>query len=852
MGHHSGGSGGSLTDQWVLETCGRQMNQPVLIEAATETTLTGAQLVAAVHRAAQALVDAGVRPGHRVGICLPRGIDVVVAMLAVWSQGAAYVPLDPAFPTGRLALMAADAQIVALVALVAGDAEATLLPGYRAITPAQLRTAGSPPATQEQVRVPVPRSPEDTAYVIYTSGSTGGPKGVVITHANLTAFLQSWDAVVDPSAPGIWLAATTFSFDPSVVELMWTLWRGATVVLAPPVGMESLGELMMRFDVTHFQCTPSRARLLLNDPLDRTGLGHLQHLLIGGEALTAGLAARLFATGLARITNIYGPTETTVWSLAHEVDPMDLHDPIPIGLPLPGVVARISESGELSIGGNGVAAGYLGLPQLSAERFVTDADQRWYLTGDLVSLTDDGRYVFRGRRDDQVKLNGVRIELAEVETAVEAHPLVTQCVAAVVDDALGEACLVGWYVSDSATQVSPDELRSQLMARLPVSMVPRTLVMVNGFALTPTGKADRSALRLPVVAHGAPISMCADDVDALVADFTTVLGTGVHADSDFFDLGGQSLSAAWLATLIFDRTGLRMPLRAVVQASTPRQLAQWLGAMPSVTSDDAAEVLVRFRPRTLLPQLYVVHGAGGNVVGFHDLARTLADVTDVVGVQAIGVEPGRQLDASVEAMAQRYVAAIHADRAADCAQRASTAAPVLLGGYSGGGRVALEMAAQLLAEGLDVAPVALIDTFVSERLPASIGGRMAAVVTSAQDRGPHSLGQWARSSMAVWRARKDTDVELDSPDQVARYIDLEEAIDRTTMAAGPPVPVSCGAFLIRAQQTNPVFRLDYRWDPYLHSEVPVHWVAGGHLSLLQLPAVNEVATAIQNGMRAYL
>ena len=509
----------------------------------------------------------------------------------------------------------------------------------------------------------------------------------------------------------------------------------------------------------------------------------------------------------------------------------------------------------MRIGGPGVARGYLGLPALTAERFVSDAvgPIRWYLTGDLASRADDGTFSFHGRGDQQVKLNGFRIELGELESTLEMHPSVAQCVAAVVDDPRGEPCLVAWCVPAADAALDVVALRSLAAGRLPGAMVPRTVVAVSGFVLTPTGKADRSKLRYPPAESFAALPAAdqrADDLDALVVDFATVVERAVRPDDDFFDLGGHSLSAAWLATLIFDRTGLRMPLRAVVESPTPRLLAQRLDVLSHDVDGigSGAQVLVRFGPRRAVPQLYVVHGAGGNVIGFHDLAESLADVADVIGVQAIGVEPGNSLDETVEAMAARYVEAIRADRT----DHGSLPGPVLLGGYSGGGRVALCMAAHLLHEGVEVGPVALIDTFVSEQLPGTRAGRTAAVMASALDRGPHTRRQWARSSFAAWRRRREADVPVDSPEQVARYVDLEEAIDRATMAAPPPQPVSCGAFLIRAQYTNPVFRLDYRWDPHLHAAVPVAWVPGGHLTLLQRPAVDHVADAIRNGMRTWL
>ena len=369
--------------------CVRRADEVVLIDPVHDRVSTGQELVSEIDRARRGLADNGVRPGDRVGLHLPTSVDLVVAFLSILELGATYIPLDQLLPDARLNLLV-DETGANVVISNRPNAPTGTLKRARVLTPDLWSDDTGAPASG----VEVSSGSADCAYIVFTSGSTGRPKGVCATHENLGAFLDSWDSVVDPNEPGVWLASTSFAFDPSVVELIWTLARGATVVLAPSPGLKhSIGELIELHKVTHFQCTPTRAKVLIDDPYEAKRLGLLKHIIVGGEVLPSSLVSRLYATGIERVTNVYGPTETTVWAFAYEI-PQGTGDPISIGRPLPGIMTRIvpanelsgkgREIGELIIGGRSVSPGYLGVGGDNSP-FFFDGGTRWYRCGDMLS-----------------------------------------------------------------------------------------------------------------------------------------------------------------------------------------------------------------------------------------------------------------------------------------------------------------------------------------------------------------------------------------------------------------------------------------------------------------------------------
>ncbi len=556
--------------------------------------LTYAELDGASEQVAQRLRLMGVGPEGRVGVLLERGVEMLATLLGVLKAGGAYVPMDPTYPADRLRHMVEDAQPLlvvtrrALEAMLPADGPARLLVDDGALdTPGTIR-----PATARA---------EQPAYVIYTSGSTGKPKGVVVTHGNATNFFVGMDAQLG-RGPGVWLALTSISFDISVLELFWTLARGFKVVLQSDeadLGVRtsplrrSLAEQFARHRPTHFQATPSRLKMLLLDPALRSGLARLEVLIAGGEALPPPLARELRAESGARLHNLYGPTETTVWSTGHALAPGD--DVVLIGGALVNQTAYVLDAalqpvpngvaGELYLGGDGVTRGYLGRPELTAERFLPDpfAAQpggRMYRTGDLARWRGPGRLECLGRVDQQVKILGHRIEPGEIEAVLASHPEVGAAAVIAPTGPDGEPRLVAYFVprgTDAAAAPRPEALRAWLRERLPAYLVPAIYVSLAAMPQTPNGKIDRRALpapgaeAMPAGPGEAPRTLLEAHV---AASWREVLQRPqVGRDENFFEIGGHSLLAMQLSARLRAALGVDLTLRAIFEGPTVAAMA---------------------------------------------------------------------------------------------------------------------------------------------------------------------------------------------------------------------------------------------------------------------------------------
>jgi amino acid adenylation domain-containing protein len=540
----------------------------------------------------------GVGSGQLVGVCLQRTPSLVVALLGVLKSGAAYVPLDPAFPATRLAHMVGDSGLK--VVLTDGDSESAL-PETDALVVRLDQDWASIAAQPENERAAKAGDPEALAYVLYTSGSTGLPKGVQIPRRALTNFLRGMQQRPGIKPADVLVAVTTLSFDIAGLELFLPLTVGAKIVLATAEEAHDGTMLMQLMDssgATMLQATPATWRMLID-----AGWQGSESLtaLCGGEALPPQLATELLARTGA-LWNMYGPTETTIWSTVARVE---RDSTIDLGTPIANTQVYILDkhmrpvpigvAGELCIGGDGVALGYLNRPELTAERFVANPfapGARMYRTGDLARFTREGTIAYLGRSDFQVKVRGFRIELGEIEALLSRHPDIQQAIAATYDDAGGRR-LVAYVVYRTGAEPTGTELRRFVRAELPDYMVPSLFVQMDALPLTPNGKVDRRALPPPIeqpvhVDRVAPRT----EMERLIATVWSEAlgGREISIHDNFFDIGGHSLLSAQVIAKIEKQIGVRLSQRYLTDTLEQISAAceQLMAEALVVNSGDAA------------------------------------------------------------------------------------------------------------------------------------------------------------------------------------------------------------------------------------------------------------------------
>ncbi|QWF84040.1 D-alanine--poly(phosphoribitol) ligase subunit 1 [Amycolatopsis sp. CA-230715] len=694
----------------------------------TETTY--AELNERANRLAHHLIRLGTGPEDLVALALPRSTELIVAWLAVLKTGAAYLPIDPGYPADRIEYMLIDAEPVRALTVraVAGQLAGF---GVDAVVIDEESTvdalAGCPASDVTDADRRHALSVDNTAYVIYTSGSTGRPKGVAVTHRGIGNVAATHIDRLGLDASSRFLLVVSISFDVSMADIAMALLAGATLVVPPPEARaagDDLAALINGNAITH---TDVVASMLASIP--ERDLPTLRGFVVGGESCTAELV-RKWSPGRTMM-QVYGPTETTV--VATMSDPLAASaedDAPPIGRPIPNAVARVLDAnlrpvphgvtGELYITGAGLARGYLHRRGLTAERFIADpyggpidtaaqsasvggggraTGGRVYRTGDLVRWRADGNLEFVGRDDNQVKIRGFRIELGEVEAAVASHGTVRQAVVIAREDQPGLKRLVAYVVADGAAP-DPAELRAHAAAVLPEYMVPSAFVVLDAIALTANGKVDRRALPAPdlsgIVSDRAPRTA---REHALAAVFADVLGLPrVGIDDNFFDLGGHSLLAARLIGRIQAVLGVDVGLRALFEAPTVATLSERLGT----ASGGDLDLLLPLRGKGDRTPLFCVHPAVGIGWVYSGLLRHLGHDRPVYALQASGLTDPANPPASVERMAERYVAAIRA---------VAPHGPYLLLGWSFGGHVAHAMATRLQADGERVDLLAVLDAY---------------------------------------------------------------------------------------------------------------------------------------------
>ncbi len=830
-----------------------------------EDALTYAELDQKAGKLAAFLQSHGVGPNIPVALCLDRSLEMIVGILGVLKAGGAYVPLDPANPDDRLRMAVADCQ--ARILLVKEDSRRPALSPEVQIVSIEAAVSGkaegrtahesqAKPQLQPQLQL------TDLAYILYTSGSTGIPKGVQVTHGNLAYSNQARLSYYKES-PERFLLLSSYAFDSSVVGIFHTLTTGGTLVLPPSDfrwETEQLSALISENKITHTLTFPSLYGELI-ESAPPAHLASLRTVIVAGEPCPRQVVNRHYEV-LPQVTlfNEYGPTEATVWSSVFECEPGAEDSAVPIGRPIANARLYVLDSffqpvpvgvpGELYIGGEGVAGGYLNQPALTAHAFVrdpysSDAGSRLYRTGDLVRHLPDGNLEFLGRLDQQVKIRGLRIELEEVEAVLAQHASVREAAVIVKLDESGDSRLVVFLTTHPGVSVAAADLRSFLRTRLPAYMVPATFQFLDSLPRTSNGKVDRVTLaekEIPPADFPADINLPRNDSEQrLLAIWKQVLKLpSDDITQDFFELGGHSLLAAKLLGRIEKEFGRSLSLAFVFQSPTIAQMAESLHTAGQSRRDRA---VVPIQPKgTLLPLFWVRGGPR-----FRLLAQKLGMKRPFLGVDlpyADGIH-----------LAVPYRLEDIATYLIEAMREVQPHGPYHLAGLCVNAVIAYEMAQQLVRAGEPVALVAMLDAhnqayyrnpFTDGRYTARIRYhlsnllRMDAGETAAylRDRLDEARRKIERTT---WRLTTDRGGHSDD-----RFRN-SDSIVHPAFSRYEPQPYSGKITLLQSSEwpKSPYFDFKLGWDD-LAGRIDFHRVPGDHAYMFDEPNVTAVAELLKS------
>jgi amino acid adenylation domain-containing protein len=685
-------------------------------------------------------------------------------------------------------------------------------------------------------------TPDNLAYVIYTSGSTGKPKGVQIPHRAVVNFLTSMRRRPGMEAEDRVLAVTTLSFDIAGLEMYLPLTVGASLEIVTRETASDGRQLLSKLKTsgaTVMQATPVTWRMLLETGWEGD---RALKILCGGEALPRQLADQLWGR-CGSLWNMYGPTETTIWSTTSKV--RRGHGVVSIGRPIANTQIYILDRllqpvpvgvlGELYIGGDGLARGYLKRPELTAEKFIPNPfgsgqGDRLYRVGDLARYLPDGDIDFLGRIDHQVKIRGFRIELGEIEAALRKHAGINEAVVVAREDTLGDKRLVAYLVRKESAGPKAGDLRSFLKQTLPDYMVPAAFLGLDALPLTPNGKVDRRALPAPEYSEStashhlvAPRNTVESQLIKIWEDVLRVSPIGVS--NDFFELGGHSLLAVRLMHRIEQTFGRKLPLATLFQAPNVEKLA---AILHHEGWSSTWSCLVPIQPNGSKPPLFCVHGGGGGVLRFYDLARHLGPEQPLYGIQAQGFDGNRQCQARVEDMAAHYI---------DEIRSVQPQGPYFLAGYSFGGMVAFEMAQQLTAAGQEPPLVILFETFCPFSAGTSLAQEYRAIFKLV-----FKPNKWAILPPHARRLASRTRGRLHDLTLPRHIKDVQRACSQAGRGyVLRPYPGSVILFRSSARTLAQVHDPHIAWTNYAGRRLEICEVTGNHDNILFEPQVRLIA-----------
>lgn len=857
------------------------------------------------------LQQLGVEPDVLVGICLERSVEMMVGLLGILKAGGAYIPFDPTYPQQRLNFMLEDSQVSILLT------HSLLAPLFKEAWGEQTTCSGQPHQSsvicldkeanaikkESQNNAINSVTPDNLAYVIYTSGSTGKPKGVLIEHRGLSNLCQAQIQVFNLQPGSRILQFASLSFDASIFEIVMALATGSTLYLAQKESLlpgQNLIHLLREQAITHVTLPPSVLAVLAASQLPA-----LQTIISAGEACSMDIVKR-WASNL-NFFNAYGPTEATVWSTVAEwtddseklligrpitntqVYILDSHlKPVPIGIP-----------GELYIGGEGVARGYLNQPELTAVAFIDNpfvnrrlsSSERLYKTGDLARYQPNGNIEFLGRIDAQVKIRGFRIELGEIEARLKQHPAVKEAVVMAKEDVSGNKRLVTYIVPNQEHIVPNQEplmrvgaqgfaplLRCFLKEKLPEYMIPSAFLMLDTLPLLPNGKVDRHTLKVLDVdkteltkTYIAPRT----SIEEVIAKIWTQLlnNERVGIQDNFFELGGDSLLAVRLMAQIHQQFEREIPLSTLFLNPTVEGLANTLAQQ----SDSGSwSPLVPIQPSGSKPPFFCIHPILGVVFPYYQLAYALGFDQPFYGLQPLGLDGEQAPFTRIEDMAAHYIEAL---------RQVQPSGPYFLGGWSFGGLVAFEMAQQLLRAGHQVALLAIFDTLapIPGNLPSlgdslkfmfTAGARYIwsflldyfyLITTPTKPQFNHSPFHFANINKLLhglrnkqfWQSILGEAVLANALPQPSRKQILSElnirpmlriyqANNQATLSYVPQVYPNSITLLKTSVQSSKVHEnSSLGWSQLTEGRVEIHQVPGNHLTMLRKPHVKVLVDQLK-------
>ena len=836
------------------------IKQPESIAAVFKgESLTYGQLNRRAEEVAATLRSKGVQPGTFVGVCVERSFEMLIGILAAMKADAAYLPMDPRYPQSHLQFVAKDAH----VRFVLTDSKsANVIPEgtFEKILLDETQSDSQTPAGEIRFRS---ASNDQLAYMIYTSGSSGKPKGVMVSHANLS-YSTAARTEYYGKAPESFLMLSSFAFDSSVAGMFGTLATGGKLVLPEPdqeKDIETLADLIAINAVTHLLCLPSLYRLLLSSSDAQKRLATLKVAIVAGEAIGETASEHFELLPKTELHNEYGPTEATVWTSAYRVQSEDQNQDVPIGRAIPGATVRLiggdkrlvafGSVGEICVAGPGVAVGYWNLDSLTAQRFTeietsSGTRERVYRTGDAGYFREDGQLMFCGRIDRQVKIRGHRIEPAAIENTLARLPSVTEAFVMVISNN-GSQKLVGYLTGDPTQEAS---IRQSLSKSLPRFMVPDIFHFLDVFPRLANGKVDATQLPQTSVSpsNNEVVKPQNETESKLVELWQEAIGLdSVGVDEDFFSIGGDSLSSIQLISKINSTFSKRLSPIHLAAAPTIRQLADLL---PDSAAVIKSKILIRFNDLSKGVPLVCVHAGNLDALYFRFLAKHFSD-RPVIALQSRGLDGEEEPLSSIADIAKDYLKEI-SEVEGSLLESDSFSCDIV--GYCLGTPVALEMTKLLEDRGCQARSLTIVDSAVQWPKREN---------TIARVRGEHKhvfqwlpryfwrffVPWWYGLKHSVWKWKVRCSFDPEQMAYLARWIVREKIVDAHYEHESSEVQTPI--LLVRSSESvaTPVKNCHLETQRYAAGGFSIASVEGEHESTLLEPMVGQVAAEMRSHIK---